>query len=264
MKTVNFPESFEEWRQISRKLLEQEVHPSEVLWETCPELGLDFNDDKDVPVASINKKTDYRVPKQFLELAESVSCHRDRVKWELLYCLLWKLTHGEPHLLKIGLDSDLIQCQRMLRAIRRDCHKMKAFVRFREIESVDLSERSQTHFVAWFEPQHLIVPRMAPFFKKRFANNHWSILTPDICVHWNQKKLFFTKGADKTMAPKTDDFERLWLTYYKNIFNPARLKEKAMLSEMPKKYWKNLPESSLIPKLIDKGKRGDVSRDWQF
>jgi hypothetical protein len=37
-----------------------------------------------------------------------------------------------------------------------------------------------------------------------------------------------------------------------------------MLAEMPKKYWKNLPEAPLIPELIDKGKRKDVSRsrDW--
>ena len=262
MKAVNFPKSFEGWRLTSRKLLEREVHPSEILWATSSELGLNFNADEDVQVAPINRNTEYRVPKQFLELAKSVSCHRDPAKWELLYRLLWKLTHGEPHLLKIGLDCDLIQCQRMIRAIRRDCHKMKAFVRFREIK--EPLECSQTRFVAWFEPQHLIVRRMAPFFTKRFANNHWSILTPDICVHWDQKNLFFTEGVEKTMAPKTDDFEYLWLTYYKNIFNPARLKEKAMLSEMSKKYWKNLPESSLIPELINKGKRKDVSRDWQF
>lgn len=197
-----------------------------------------------------------------MELAGNVSCHRDPKKWDILYRLLWKLTHEEPHLLRIGLDADLLRCRQMVRAVRRDCHKMKAFVRFRKVELSDPDETASTRFVAWFEPEHLIVSRMAPFFKKRFANDHWSILTPDKCVYWDRKKLLFTEGVDKTMAPKTDDFEHFWLTYYKNIFNPARLKEKAMVSEMPKKYWKNLPESSLIPDLIDKGKRSDVSRDW--
>ena len=261
MKTVNFPDSFDSWRIISRKLLEQEVHPSKVLWAAHSELRLDFGNTEDAQAAPIDRSFSYRVTRQFLELAENVSRHRNSTKWELLYRLLWKLTHGEPYMLNIGLDPDLLQCHRMVRAIRRDCHKMKAFVRFREVHS---SENSQKCFVAWFEPEHFIVSRMAPFFKKRFANNHWSILTPDTCVHWNQEKLFFTGGVDKTMAPETDDFERLWLTYYRNIFNPARLKEKAMLSEMPKKYWKNLPESSLISELIDKGKRKDVSRDWTF
>ena len=47
-----------------------------------------------------------------------------------------------------------------------------------------------------------------------------------------------------------DATEELWLTYYENIFNPARLKAKAMQKEMPKKYWKNLPEAPLIPRLV--------------
>ena len=42
----------------------------------------------------------------------------------------------------------------------------------------------------------------------------------------------------------------MWKTYYAAIFNPARLKVDAMLKEMPKKYWKNMPETALIPGLI--------------
>ena len=44
--------------------------------------------------------------------------------------------------------------------------------------------------------------------------------------------------------------EDLWRTYYASIFNPARLKVGAMLKEMPRKYWKNMPEAALIPALI--------------
>ena len=49
---------------------------------------------------------------------------------------------------------------------------------------------------------------------------------------------------------EADNADDLWRTYFANIFNPARLKVKAMQSEMPKKYWKNLPEAELIPALI--------------
>jgi uracil-DNA glycosylase len=41
----------------------------------------------------------------------------------------------------------------------------------------------------------------------------------------------------------------LWLTYYQHIFNPARLKLKMMQKEMPRKYWKNLPEAQFISEL---------------
>jgi DNA polymerase len=48
----------------------------------------------------------------------------------------------------------------------------------------------------------------------------------------------------------------LWRGYYRSIFNPARVKVRAMQSEMPKKYWKNLPEARLIQGLIaDSGRR---------
>ena len=43
--------------------------------------------------------------------------------------------------------------------------------------------------------------------------------------------------------------EAIWRTYYRSIFNPARLKLKAMQAEMPKRYWKNLPEADLIAEL---------------
>src|SRR4029078_12114825 len=44
--------------------------------------------------------------------------------------------------------------------------------------------------------------------------------------------------------------EETWRTYYASIFNPARLKVGAMLKEMPKKYWRNMPETSLVEPLI--------------
>jgi DNA polymerase len=90
----------------------------------------------------------------------------------------------------------------------------------------------------------------SPFFVKRFHSMEWSILTPWECAHWNGGRLLFTPGLPQSTAPEDDSLDELWRTYYRSIFNPARLKVNAMLSEMPKKYWKNLPEAPLIPELI--------------
>jgi uracil-DNA glycosylase family protein len=122
---------------------------------------------------------------------------------------------------------------------------MQAFVRFREIGRDDT-----TRFVAWFEPEHHIVEAIAPFFARRFADMAWSILTPDLCAHWDRQSVSFTAGAGKAEAPTQDRLEQTWLRYYASIFNPARLKVKAMQAEMPKKYWRNLPEAALIAPLI--------------
>src|SRR5690606_18561239 len=56
--------------------------------------------------------------------------------------------------------------------------------------------------------------------------------------------------AQRVDAPKCDPAEELWRKYYASIFNPARLKVGAMLKEMPRKYWKNMPEAALIPNLV--------------
>lgn len=74
-------------------------------------------------------------------------------------------------------------------------------------------------------------------------------MRPDRCAHWNQNSLTFTDGADQSHATTEDEIENLWLTYYGNIFNPARVKVHTMQAEIPKKYWRNLPETALISTL---------------
>jgi len=122
---------------------------------------------------------------------------------------------------------------------------MHAFVRFREV-----GRERESHFVAWFEPEHHIVELAAPFFASRFADMPWSILTPELCAHWDGHAVSFTPGVAKAEAPTEDRLEETWRRYYASIFNPARLKVKAMQTEMPKKYWRNLPEASMIKPLI--------------
>jgi uracil-DNA glycosylase family protein len=123
---------------------------------------------------------------------------------------------------------------------------MTAFVRFRELDEGD--GQPPLH-VAWFEPEHHIVEASAPFFARRFANMRWAILTPERSVRWDGAELAFGPGARRDEAPPADAGEALWLTYYRSIFNPARLKLAMMKREMPRKYWANLPEAALIDPL---------------
>lgn len=126
--------------------------------------------------------------------------------------------------------------------VRRDCHKMKAFVRFRK--------DSKDNYVAWHEPSHLIVKAVSPFFCRRFSSMNWAILTPDCSAYWDQETLRFGPGLPRQAAPQEDELEDLWTTYYANIFNPARVKIQAMVTEMPKKYWHTMPETAIISQLL--------------
>ena len=44
-----------------------------------------------------------------------------------------------------------------------------------------------------------------------------------------------TAGVPRRAATDGDALDDLWLTYYRSIFNPARLKVRATQAEMPKK-----------------------------
>jgi DNA polymerase len=73
----------------------------------------------------------------------------------------------------------------------------------------------------------------------------WSILTPDVCAHWDGHAVSITPGVAKSETPTADRLEETWRRYYASIFNPARLKVKAMQNECRKSIG-GTPEASLI------------------
>jgi len=245
MRTIVIQPLFESWRDAARDLLSRRVPPAETLWsDDVREASLFVAEGAEPPAGPALK-----VPSAFVDIARTAAAHTDPRRWGLLYRTLWRLTHGgERHLLRLSTDPDVRLVQQWCKAVGRDIHKMHAFVRFRLIGTDEATGREQ--FVAWFEPDHRIVRLAAPFFQKRFAGMDWSILTPCECAHWDGRSLVFTPGVPRCEAPDEDALDDLWRTYYRSIFNPARLKVNAMQSEMPKKYWKNLPEAPLIAGLI--------------
>jgi probable DNA metabolism protein len=243
--TLDSETDFDGWRKAARTLALSNVKPADIVWSVRghePEL---FGA-AEAPQACFEARDGgFSVPAKFVELAEIAILHRDGERFALLYGLLWRLLANHD-LLEIATDPDVARITGMTKAVRRDEHKMHAFVRFRELDA---------HFIAWFEPEHHIVELAAPFFARRFADMPWSILTPDLSAHWDGLAVSFTPGVDKSEAPTEDRLEDLWRRYYASIFNPARLKVKAMQTEMPQKYWRNLPEASLIRPLIEDAAR---------
>ncbi|MDV6332117.1 TIGR03915 family putative DNA repair protein [Asticcacaulis sp. 201] len=233
---------FEEWRTAARALLSQGVAPRDIEWVGEDAAGTDLFSAPATP--PMGGTVPVSVPKAFLPLAESLICHSDPSRFDLAYRLLWRL-QTENTLLHIRSDPDVARAHAFDRSVHRDSHKMHAFVRFKEIPS----DNERRAFVSWFEPDHFIVARNAGFFRRRFADMDWLIATPKGAISWDGTDIRFCDApADKPDIQ--DDADDLWRTYFANIFNPARLKIKMMQTEMPKKYWKNLPEAKLIPDLI--------------
>jgi len=184
------------------------------------------------------------VPASFLALCRGALLHAHPQRFTLMYRLLLRL-QAEPDLWRDPLDADRRRAEQLAREVRHEIHKTHAFVRFVPVEDAD-GER----LVAWFEPAHHTLEAAAPFFARRFANLRWAILSPRCSVSWDGHTLETGPGGRREDAPPPDAGAALWLTYYRSIFNPARLKVAMMEREMPRRYWANLPEAALIEPLV--------------
>ncbi|HEY4030751.1 MAG TPA: UdgX family uracil-DNA binding protein [Caulobacteraceae bacterium] len=228
---------FDGWRDAARRLRGAGVAPAEVAWSAGGDL---FGSAPD----ALPEAPAFPVPAAFVNLAQDVVLHRSAERWDVLYRLLWRL-RDEPRLLALASDPDVQQALHLQREVSQASHKMKAFVRFRAAP-----HPQGEAFAAWFEPPHRVVEKTAPFFVRRFAQMRFSILTPELCAHWDGQVLAFSPGEDRASIPPPDALEAAWTLYYASIFNPARLNERMMRKEMPERYWRNLPEAALIPGLI--------------
>ncbi len=280
MITADFEKTFDGWRKAARQFLQDGISPSEINWDDqTPDL---FSSAMEVKKLKRIKNT---VPNEFIDLAQSVACSYHEDRWALLYRILYRLQYENPDLLNISIDSDINRAQLIKKSVKRDIHKMHAFVRFKKVtlklahnsvqtlaNSTDTAESpdaasdadaaseastagdanttAQEVYVAWHKPEHFIVRAATPFFARRFGDRPWSIFTPHESAHWDLKSLTFGPGLAQSQFDVRDDWDEIWKTYYKSIFNPARIKIKAMKTEMATKYWSTLPEASLIQDMI--------------
>lgn len=247
MQTVVLPRigTVAAWRAEARRLAAAGVAPEALRW-TVGAREADLFDDAPAPAALTPvPQPPLRLPRAALLGIETALHHSDPERFARAYGLLLRLGQGQ---LRWGDRSDpgLRRLLDQEKAVRRDIHKMHAFVRFREVTPPGANRRA---FAAWFEPDHPIVEAAAPFFARRFGDMDWLIATPGLSARCEAGELFIEQTRD-TAPPPPDAAEDLWRVYFANIFNPARLMVRAMTSQMPRKYWKNLPEADLIPGLI--------------
>src|SRR5262245_2738767 len=235
------PEADEtEFRALARRGIAANVPPHQLAFVSPDEPSL-------LPPLpdSTREASGFTVPRAYSQLLHDAICHRAGDRFAILYDVLWRIVHGERDLVSRAADPAIARLNHYAHNVRRDIHKMHAFLRFRE-RNVD----GATLYTAWFEPQHFTLRRALPFFVDRFAGMTWLIATPIGTALWKGGTL--TYGPPVAKPPTTDDrvLDDLWLTYYRTTFNPARLRVHAMTKEMPKHYWRNMPETTLIPELV--------------
>ncbi|MEO6258775.1 MAG: UdgX family uracil-DNA binding protein [Thermoanaerobaculia bacterium] len=238
MKRVRIEPQFDSWREAARALLSEGVDHRDVVFDAgesplLPGMLVEWRPGASRPLS---------LPRRFVNIARLVAAHRDPERWSLLYRGAWRLLHQSRSLLEMTVDDDVLLLKAREHDVRRDIHKMHAFVRFQKSDD--------DHFVAFYRPDHAIVPLASPFFRDRFPSMRWSILTPDLSAQWDGTLLTYTAGADFPPSASADQLEALWRTYYRSIFNPARINLTAMKNEMPSRFWKGMPETRDLSRLV--------------
>ncbi|MFT3965572.1 MAG: UdgX family uracil-DNA binding protein [Sphingobium sp.] len=248
--TLTAQDDFGEWRSAARVLLAAAIPPDRVVWSVAGEAPADlFAEAAPLPPGA-GSDPGLRLSRDLLALLRTALLNRDPGRFALAYRILWRL-RSDPSLPGDPSDPDMIALGALAKAVRRDLHKMHAFVRFRKIGGTDGRER----FAAWFEPDHHIGRAVAGFFRGRFAGMDWLIVMPEVSIAWDGATLREGPGGTRADVPSGDAVEAEWRAYYASIFNPARVKVAAMKKEMPVRYWRNLPEAALISGLVTEAER---------
>lgn len=190
---------FPGWREAARTLRARRIAPEEALWTV--DAGADLFDD-----AALEPRAEaFTVPRSFLQLAGAVIRHRSDERFALLYRLLWRLGR-EPNLLSQYADADVRKAHALAQAVAQAEQQMRAFTQFKPFADA----QGRPVQVAWFEPAHRVTEAAAGFFVQRFGRRRFSLLTPDVCSHWDGRELGFTAGADPADAPREADLEAFW------------------------------------------------------
>jgi DNA polymerase len=258
-------ETFAAWREAARELLVHDVPPELVTWGT-PDAGGDLfsgappaagqthnpaDNTAEIPPPSQPRHPPPSIPRSLMDMLQSAACCRVPDRWAFLYRVVWRWQHGEQEVLSAA-DEDGSRLHAMVKAVHREEHDMHAYIRFRERPEADGAPR----FVAWFEPAHDVLPQVAQHFVSRMGRISWMIATPEASVLWDGETLHNTGPLVNSAADLDDAGEALWLTYYRSIFNPARLNAGLMRSHIPSRFWKHLPEGSVVPQMVTNAAAG--------
>ncbi len=248
-RVVRLAQSFDAWRAAARDLIARGVPPADVAWQSQAGDGDLFSS---TPDATDTSAPPLRLPRPLVELLEAAACFNVHDRWAFLYQVLWRWQQGQHDVLSPA-DADGARLHAMAKAVHREEHDMHAYVRFRERSEAEGAPR----FVAWYEPVHAVLPQVARHFARRMGSTSWMIATPTASMLWDGQTLHAGPALLRGAAEIDDAGEALWLTYYRSIFNPARVNADLLHSHIPSRFWKNLPEGAIVPAMLSGAANGE-------
>jgi len=261
MIALDCDDHFPTWRGQARTLLGHGIDPSDVTWGQGPMADL-LAVPTPLPQGPGPFRT--RVPATLLAQLEQAGRYQGEQRWNLLYEVLWRVAHGDRTAMLAGdrLGSEL---QRRIKQVSREAHHLHAFVRFIPLPP-EVAEHLELNLVSFHEPAHDILESASGHFAERLGKQRWLIATPRDGIRFDGQSLDYQRQCPEQWRQwarhAEDPGAELWRTYYKHIFNPARLNPQALRQHMPGRFWQHLPEGDLIPRLVGQARQGK-QRDGQ-
>ena len=238
---------YESWRHAARGLLSSATPPDEVLWladsEQAPhpypaEAVRDIDD-----VAAARGP---RVPRSFSRARGARCVSPQHRQWGALYRVLWRVVHEGRHVLGHDADPDVRAVSDMAAQVRRDEHKMHAFVRF-----VPVSGRVRPAIVAWYRAGSSDCATGGAVLRRpvrvdALVDPHARRVRP-----LGRRALLVRRRRCRRRRPeRLIDVEDSGASTTQSMFNPARVNPRAMMREMPVARWPTAAGSDVDPGLL--------------
>ncbi len=157
----------------------------------------------------------------------------------IYYYLLNYLKYGP----KVIYKRDLKCVRKVLelnKKVGNEAHKLKGFVRFRELKSGIL--------YAEINPDNDILELLAKHFMNRLKNEYWvikDVRRKIICIY-DTKKIYVTEEDNLKIIDEVSKneimFKDMWQDFYHTIAIKMRKNDRCRLNFMPKKYWPYIVE----------------------
>jgi len=140
----------------------------------------------------------------------------------------------------------VMRLSEIIRMVRREKHRMEAFVRFQKL-------KDETYYAA-IEPDFNVLPLLIRHFKSRYTDQKWMIydIRRNYGIYYDRHDTQFIT-LDFAMAGKPGDvisaytedetiYQHLWKNYFHSVNIAARKNTRLHMRHIPKRYWKHLTE----------------------
>ena len=160
-----------------------------------------------------------------------------------LYLVIKEILMGNQKHFFDYRNENVNDLHKVLKMMRREVHRMHAFVRFQELQDGS--------YAAVIEPDFNVLPLIGEHFESRYPTMEWVIYDTkrQYGIHYCEYKLkfidyvnTFTKVEAGVLSSDELAYQEMWKQYFKSVNIPERNNDKLHLRHVPKRYWKNLIE----------------------